>query len=56
VLDMLPSEYRLVHVVRAVDLDTPGNVYDIQDAFYLPYGGFKGVRRPGPNLEIYQRR
>jgi hypothetical protein len=56
VLDMLPSEYRLVHVVRAIDLDTPGNVYDIQDAFYLPYGGFKGVRRPGPNLEIYQRR
>ena len=56
VLDMLPSEYRLVHVVRAIDLDTPGNVYDIQDAFYMPYGGFKGVRRPGPNLEIYQRR
>jgi len=56
VLDMLPSEYRLVHVVTAADLDAPGNVYDIQDAFYVPYGGFEGVRRPGPNLEIYRRR
>ena len=56
VLDMLPSAYALVHVVRAADLDAPGNVYDIQDAFYMPYGGFTGVRRPGPNLEIYRRR
>jgi len=55
VLDLLPSDYRLVQVVRAADLDVPGNVYDIQDAFYLPYGGFKGVRRPGPNFEIYER-
>jgi hypothetical protein len=56
VLDLLPGEYRLVHVVRAMGLDTPGNVYDVQDAFYLPYGGFKDVRRPGPNLEIYRRK
>ena len=56
VLDVLPAQYQLVHVVRAVDLDVPGNVYDIQDGFYLPYGGFKDVRRPGPNLEIYRRR
>ena len=56
VLDLLPSQYQLVHVVRAVDLDEPGNVYDIQDGFYLPYGGFNGVRRPGPNLEIHRRR
>jgi 4-amino-4-deoxy-L-arabinose transferase-like glycosyltransferase len=56
VLDLLPSQYALVHVVRAAELDAPGNVYDIQDAFYLPYGGFNGVRRPGPNLEIYRKR
>ena len=56
VLEMLPQQYSLMHVVRAADLDAPGNVYDIQDAFYMPYGGFAGVRRPGPNLEIYQRR
>ena len=55
VIDMLPR-YLLVNVIRAADLDVPGNVYDIQDAFFLPYGGFKGIRRPGPNLEIYQRR
>jgi hypothetical protein len=52
----LAVRYTLAYVVRAVDLDVPGNVYDIQDGFYMPYGGFKGVRRPGPNLEIYRRR
>ena len=55
VIDLLP-DYRLVHVIRAADLDVPGNVYDIQDGFYVPYGGFRGVRRPGPNLEIYRRK
>jgi hypothetical protein len=53
---MLPREYSLVHVIRAADLDAPGNVYDIQDGFYAPFGGFRGVTRPGPNFEIYERR
>jgi 4-amino-4-deoxy-L-arabinose transferase-like glycosyltransferase len=55
VVGMLASDYQLVYIVKAVDLDAPGNVYDVQDAFYLPYGGFNGVRRPGPNLEMYRR-
>ena len=32
------------------------HVFDRQDAFYLPYAGFEGVERPGPNLSIYARR
>jgi len=56
VATMLDARYTLVQVIRATDLDEPGNVYDMQDGFYVPYGGFRGVRRPGPNLEIYQRK
>jgi 4-amino-4-deoxy-L-arabinose transferase-like glycosyltransferase len=52
---LLAEHYTLVYVVKAADLDDRANVYDVQDAFYLPYGGFRGIRRPGPNLEIYQR-
>jgi hypothetical protein len=32
------------------------HVYDQQDAFYVPFDGFDGVARPGPNLSIYERR
>ena len=53
---LVTAEYELRHVVRAADLAEPGNVYDIQDGFYAPFAGFRGVRRPGPNLEIYMRR
>jgi hypothetical protein len=56
VVQLLASDYLLVHVVQAADLNETRTVYDIQDAFYAPYGGFKGVTRPGPNLEIYRRR
>lgn len=52
---LLPHEYRMVHQIRAADLEAD-NPYDIQDGFYLAYGRFEGVRRPGPNFEIYQRR
>ena len=53
---LLRKEYRLAHVIQAANLRDTRNVYDIQDAFYVPYGGFNGVQRPGPNLEIYERR
>jgi len=51
----LRSSYRLAYVERAVDANEPRNVYDVQDAFYAPYGGFVRVRRPGPNVFVYQR-
>jgi 4-amino-4-deoxy-L-arabinose transferase-like glycosyltransferase len=52
---LLPDLYRLVHQIRAADLSVR-NPYDIQDAFYLAYGRYEGVRRPGPNIEIHVRR
>ena len=30
-------------------------VYDRQDAFFVPYAGFEGVERPGPNFTLYRR-
>jgi 4-amino-4-deoxy-L-arabinose transferase-like glycosyltransferase len=32
-----------------------GRVYDLQDAFFLPFTGFAGVQRPGPNFTLYKR-
>jgi hypothetical protein len=49
------QRYDLVRVFEAVDLGAR-NVYDQQDAFYVPYAGFERVRRPGPNFKIYLRR
>src|SRR4030095_12357391 len=31
------------------------HVYDQQDAFFAPFGGFRGVERPGPNYSLYKR-
>jgi hypothetical protein len=53
-LSLVNEFYTLVQVFQAVDLQiAEGNVYDVQDAFYLPYAGFAGVSRPGPNVYIY---
>ena len=56
VAELIARDYTLVHTIRAADLSETRNVYDIQDGFYVPYAGFHGVRRPGPNFEIYRRR
>ena len=31
----------------------PRQLFDQQDAFYLPFAGLDGVERPGPNFELY---
>jgi dolichyl-phosphate-mannose-protein mannosyltransferase len=31
-------------------------VYDQQDAFYVPFAGLDAVRRPGPDVHIFERR
>jgi 4-amino-4-deoxy-L-arabinose transferase-like glycosyltransferase len=32
----------------------PQPVYDVVDGFYLPIGGFRGVKRPGPLIRLYR--
>jgi hypothetical protein len=31
-------------------------VYDQQDALYIPFAGFEGIKRPGPTVRIFTRR
>lgn len=52
---LIEQEYALAATLRAADLSEK-NFYDIQDGFYAPFGSFKGVKRFGPNYEIYRRR
>ncbi|UCE24316.1 MAG: glycosyltransferase family 39 protein [Candidatus Zixiibacteriota bacterium] len=52
--DLLEASYSLSHYTEAFD-SSIGNAYDLQDHFYLPFDGFDGVTRPGPNIFIYER-
>ena len=54
-LEPILQDYTFRHTIQAVRLSEP-HIYDQQDAFYLPIGGFSGVERPGPNITIYERR
>src|SRR5262249_52434504 len=46
----LDREYDLRFAETVVGEDDPENVYDVQDAFFLPLVGFHRIERPGPNL------
>jgi len=51
--DLLADRYARVQRFEAVDLARSNGWYDRLDAFYVPYAGFRGVYRPGPNLDLY---
>ena len=46
---------RVAHFSPGVLRPTHGS-YDIFDAFYLPLGGYDGLERPGPDVEIWRLR
>jgi hypothetical protein len=54
VKDFLKDGYAVVKYfpafTRSDDL-----VFDQQDQFFVPFGGFRGVERPGPNYTLYKR-
>jgi hypothetical protein len=52
--ELLTHGYQLAHAVRAYSPEAR-NFYDVQDGFYLPFGSFDRVERPGPNVLIYRR-
>jgi hypothetical protein len=54
VTEFLKEDYEFVREFTAF---TPGptRVYDPQDAFFIPFAGFSGVTRPGPNFTLYRR-
>jgi 4-amino-4-deoxy-L-arabinose transferase-like glycosyltransferase len=52
--EIIQTSYRLKRSFRAMETKDPQNRFDLQDAFYLPFFGFRNVQRPGTNLYIYQ--
>ncbi|MBW4516434.1 MAG: glycosyltransferase family 39 protein [Timaviella obliquedivisa GSE-PSE-MK23-08B] len=54
IAETIQKSYVLKRSFEAMEIDDPQNRFDQQDAFYLPFSGFKNVRRPGTNLYIYQ--
>ena len=53
---LVGRDYVLVQEVLGTRGLAGANVYDLQDAFFLPIAGFTGVERPGPTVRIYRRR
>jgi Dolichyl-phosphate-mannose-protein mannosyltransferase len=53
--EIIQKSYSLKRSFRAMETNDPQNRFDLQDAFYLPFVGFRNVQRPGTNLYIYQR-
>jgi hypothetical protein len=51
---LLAQGYDLVHAVRGHSPEPA--IYDMQDAFFVPYAGFSGTTNPGPNFAVYRRR
>jgi hypothetical protein len=52
---VLSARYRLVERIPASAGGDGAGWYDQSDAFFVPFRGFDGVRRPGPSIVIYER-
>jgi hypothetical protein len=50
----LQRGYEPIQQFKALTINRP-RVYDLQDAFYIPFADFEGVTRPGPNFTLYHR-
>lgn len=54
VLELLRNDYEFVKHFGAFSR-SDDRVYDQQDASFVPFAGFRGVERPGPNYSLYKR-
>ena len=52
--DALTEAGELIYRVEGFDEKKTWPIYDPFDAYYVPLSGFKGVRFPGPAIEIYR--
>jgi hypothetical protein len=50
------EKYHLVKSIEVIELENPYNLFDQQDAFYVPLVGFRNISNPGPNIFIFQKR
>lgn len=55
IVGILDEHYSRVASFEVVEVENENNFFEQQDAFYVPYSGFGGVERPGPNIYIYER-
>jgi len=53
--ELIKTRYDLIQSFVVSDVNERSIFYNQQDAFYLPYSGFKNIDRPGPNLFVYER-
>ena len=53
---LVASAYEPVARYEGTSAAVPGDAFDVQDAFFVPYAPVAGVVRPGPNLSVYRRR
>jgi hypothetical protein len=56
IVEQVDIAYEPVYEIVGYDVSAKGNRYEQGDAFYLPYVGFSGIERPGPNITVYQRK
>ena len=53
---ILDQHYKWMETFKAtVTARISSAVYDQQDAFYVPFANLDAVRRPGPDVHIYER-
>jgi len=54
---ILDSHYHWVETFKGtITARVAEAVYDQQDAFYVPFANLDTVRRPGPDVRIFERR
>ena len=53
---LMKTSYDLVKSFEVIEIGgRKSNLFDRQDMFFVPFAGFKNVKRPGPNLHIYKK-
>lgn len=54
--ELIDRFYRIKKSFEAINVNDDRNVFDQMDAFFIPFNGYKNIKRPGPNIYIYENR
>ena len=54
--DLLREKYTRQAYFEGFAPDQTGNTYDTEDAFFVPFTGFYGIKHPGPNIHVFKRK
>ncbi|MDD2772575.1 MAG: glycosyltransferase family 39 protein [Elusimicrobiales bacterium] len=52
---ILQDRYTQIAQFEAFAPDQTRNSYDVHDAFFVPFSGFCGVSRPGPDIYVFRK-